>query len=88
MDPRCTVAGRPPDGLSRAPLETDGFEKVTLLAMLLHMFPYKPAIFMVRQYFLRNARSHRRANFICQHIDSSWAPLRLYDEERSKGGQS
>ena len=66
--------------------QTD-WEKVTLLAVLLHMSSYQPEIFMVRQYFLRNGCSHRRAELICRQIESSWAALRLYDEERSRGRQ-
>jgi hypothetical protein len=64
--------------------QTD-WEKVTLLAVLLHMSPYHPEIFMVRQYFLKNGCSGRRADLICRHVESSWAALRLYDEERGKG---
>jgi hypothetical protein len=66
--------------------EQTDWEKVSLLAVLLHMSPYRPEIFMVRQYLLKNGCSDRRANLICRQIESSWAALRLYDQERSNGG--
>ena len=62
--------------------ETD-WGKVTLLAVLLHIYPYHPEIFMVRKYLIKNGCSDRRANLICRRIEHSWAALRVYDEEWS-----
>jgi hypothetical protein len=64
------------------------WEKVSLLAVLLHMSPYQPEMFMVRQYLIKGGCSERRANLMCRQIENSWAALRLYDEERSKGVRS
>lgn len=68
--------------------EPTDWEKVSLLAVLLHISPFRPEIFMVRQYLIRNGCSDRRTNLICCQIDQSWAALRVYDEERSKGERS
>ena len=85
MDPRIApLLGDLLTACQKHIFEPTDWEKVSLLAVLLHMSPYHPEIFMVRQYLLRNGCSDRRATLICRQIEHSWAALRLYDEERRK----
>jgi hypothetical protein len=89
MDPRIApLLGDLLTACQKRTLTQTDWEMITLLAVLLYMSPYQPEICMVRHYFIRNGCSGHRANLIGRQIESSWAALRLYDEERSKGVRS
>jgi hypothetical protein len=89
MDPRIApLLGDLLTACQKRTLTQTDWEMITLARGPAVHVPLSVRIFMVRHYFIRNGCSGHRANLIGRQIESSWAALRLYDEERSKGVRS